>query len=88
VQNKDLSNSDGIPRWEYEAADSSTGDAFLLWKKTVQNYRFLEEDTADLDLMEESFRNSDLIDKPLGSHIGVFAGHPCIDALYQEKDGS
>jgi uncharacterized protein YbaP (TraB family) len=88
VQNKDLSNSDGIPRWEYEAADSSTGDAFLLWKKTVQNYRFLEEDTADLDLMEESFRNSDLIDKPLGSHIGVFSGHPCIDAFYQEKDGS
>jgi uncharacterized protein YbaP (TraB family) len=88
IQNKDLSNSDGIPRWEYEAADSSTGDAFLLWKKTVQNYRFLEEDTADLDLMEESFRNSDLIDKPLDSHISVFSGHPCIDALYQEKDGS
>jgi uncharacterized protein YbaP (TraB family) len=87
-ENKNTSTADGITRWEYEAADSATGDGFLLWKKTVQNYRFLEEDTADLALMEESFRLSDWIDKPLSRSMGVFNGYPCLDALYLEKDGA
>lgn len=88
AQNKNTSNTDGITRWEYEATDTATGDAFLLWKKTVQNYRFLEEDTADLSLMEESFRSSDWIDRCLSRRTGLFAGHASLDATYQEKDGS
>src|SRR5262249_32948093 len=78
----------GITRWEYEAVDTATGDAFLLWKKTVQNYRFIEEDTADLALMEESFRNSDFIDKVLSRRPAMVDGHAALDAVYQEKDGS
>ena len=78
----------GITRWDYEAADSATGDAYLLWKATVQNYRFLEEDTADLSLVEESFRGSDWIDKCLSRRTGTFDGHACLDASYQQKDGS
>jgi uncharacterized protein YbaP (TraB family) len=88
TQNKNTAGTDGIARWEYEAVDSTTGDAFLLWKKTVQNYRFMEEDTADLALMEESFRNSDFIDKFLSRRPGTIEGHACLDAVYQEKDGS
>ncbi|HUB61575.1 MAG TPA: TraB/GumN family protein [Puia sp.] len=87
-QDQDLSGIDGITRWEYEATDSATGDAFLIWKKTVQNYRFLEEDTADLALMEESFRLSDWIGKPLSRKTGSYKGHACLDAAYQAKDGS
>jgi uncharacterized protein YbaP (TraB family) len=87
-QSRDMSATDGMARWEYEATDTSTGDAFLCWKKTVQNYHFLEEDTADLALMEESFRLSDRIDKPLSRLTGVYDGHPCLDAVYQDKDGS
>jgi uncharacterized protein YbaP (TraB family) len=85
---KNLTSPDGATRWEYEAPDSSTGDAFLLWKTTIQNYRFLEEDSADLDLMEESFGASDLIDRRLSRRMGLTDGHPSLDALYQEKDGS
>jgi uncharacterized protein YbaP (TraB family) len=88
VQNRNTANTDGITRWEYEATDTTTGDAYLLWKKTVQNYRFMEEDSADLALMEESFRNSDLIDKPLSRKPVLIAGHAGLDASYQEKDGS
>jgi len=88
AQNKNTSSADGITRWEYEATDSATGDAFLLWKKTVQNYRFLEEDTADLALMEESFRLSDWIEKPLSRHSGSSNGYPSLDVVYQAKDGS
>ncbi|HXB06385.1 MAG TPA: TraB/GumN family protein, partial [Puia sp.] len=87
-QNQDLSGTDAMTRWEFEATDSTTGDAFLVWKKTVQNYRFLEEDTADLALMEESFRLSDWISKPLSRRTGLYDGHACIDALYLSKDGS
>jgi uncharacterized protein YbaP (TraB family) len=86
--NKNVSDMDGLTRWEYESADSAAGDAFLIWKKTVQNYRFLEEDTADLALMEESFRLSDWIDKPLSRRTGLYNGYPCLDASYLEKDGS
>ena len=88
TQNKTTSGTDGTARWEYEAVDSVTGDAFLLWKKTVQNYRFMEEDTADLALMEESFRNSDFVDKVLSRKPGTTSGHACLDATYQQKDGS
>jgi uncharacterized protein YbaP (TraB family) len=88
VLTRNTANTDGITRWEYESTDSTTGDAFLVWKKTVQNYRFLEEDTADLALMEESFRNSDFIDKPLSRKTVLVAGHAGLDATYLEKDGS
>jgi uncharacterized protein YbaP (TraB family) len=87
-EDQDLSGIDGMARWEYQAMDSATGDAFLIWKKTVQNYRFIEEDTADLALMEESFRLSDLISRPLSRKTGLYNGHACLDAVYQAKDGS
>jgi hypothetical protein len=85
AQDRDLSGIDGMGRWEYLATDSATGDAFLIWKKTVQNYRFLEEDTADLALMEESFRLSDLISRPLSRKTGLYNGHACLDAVYEDK---
>jgi uncharacterized protein YbaP (TraB family) len=88
AQNKDLSDADGLIRWEYEAADSLTGNSYLLWKTTVQNYRSLEEDTADLSLIEQSFSGSEYIDHCLSRRTGVFDHHACIDATYQDKDGS
>ena len=88
AQNKNIFENDGVVRWEYEAADSGTGNAYLLWKSTVQNYRFLEEDTADLALMEQSFRASEYIDHLLSRHTGQFDRHACLDATYQGKDGS
>ncbi len=87
-ENMNTSGYDGVPRWEYESADSATGDAFLVWKKSIQNYRFLEEDTFDLGLMEESFQLSDCIDKELSRKIGTYKGYPCLDANFSVKDGS
>ena len=84
----DKSGFDGVPRWEYEANDPATGDAYLVWKKSVQNYRFLEEDSFDLGMMEESFRLSDLVDKEVSRHFGTCDKHPCLDALFSLKDGS
>jgi uncharacterized protein YbaP (TraB family) len=86
--NKNVTGVDGLSRWEYEATDPMTGNAFLVWKKTVQNFHFLEEDTADLALAEESFGLSDWLDRTRSRHSTYFKGAPCLDASYREKDGS
>ena len=55
--------ADRIDRWEYEAVDQSNGDAFMVLKKSVYNFRFIDEDQFDLGLIEESFRNPDNFEK-------------------------
>ncbi|MBS1600657.1 MAG: TraB/GumN family protein [Bacteroidetes bacterium] len=87
-QNLNTGGFDGSSRWEYEALDSTTGDAYMVWKKSIQNYRFLEEDTFDLALMEESFQGSDYIEKILTRKFGTCKGYPCLDASYSLKDGA
>ncbi|HTQ64120.1 MAG TPA: TraB/GumN family protein [Puia sp.] len=87
-QNMNATGFDAVPRWEYESNDSSTGDIYFVWKKSVQNYRFLEEDTFDLSLMEESFQLSDCIEKQNFRKYGTCAGSPCLDASFILKDGS
>jgi uncharacterized protein YbaP (TraB family) len=87
-ENKDNTGFDGITRWEYEAIDSANGDAYLIWRKTIQNFRFIEEDSFDLDLMEESFHLSDYIDKQVLKQQAAYKGDPCVDAAYTLKDGS
>ncbi|RFM28660.1 TraB/GumN family protein [Deminuibacter soli] len=60
---RNTSNSDHVDRWEYEAVDSATGNTYSIWKKSVHNQHFLEEDTFDIKLIEESVRRSALVDK-------------------------
>ncbi len=79
---------DRINRMEYEAVDKSTGDAFIVFKKSVYNFRFLEEDNFDLGLIEASFRNPDNFDKQLSRAENNFKGYPCLDVKEKMKDGS
>ncbi len=88
VQSENMITGDGTPRWEYEADDPVSGDAYLVWKLTVQDFIYPEEDTADLALMEESFQSSGWLDKPLSRRTGSYKGYPCLDASYLAKDGS
>ncbi len=80
-------NTDGINRWEYQAVDK-TGDAFLVMKKPVYNFRFLDEDDFDLGLIEESFRNPDNFDKQVSRQRSNYRGYPCLDVRERQKDGS
>ena len=84
---KNANGFDGIPRWEYDANDIKNGDAYLILKKSIQNYRFLEEDSFNLHLMEESFRLSDCVDKPIEVRYDIYNNRHCIDASYLLKDG-
>lgn len=79
---------DGIDRWEYASVDSKTGNAFMVFRKSIYNHNFLEEDSFDLGLMEESFQNPDLFTRQLERKPGQFNGYPSMDVTEQMKDSS
>ncbi len=80
-------NSDNIDRIEYEAADTQNGNAYIIWKKSVDNYDFLEEDTFDLGLMEESFKKSEIIDKETSRNYIMQNGYHALRMEFTLKDG-
>jgi len=88
VEYVNTTNSDMADRWEYEAVDRSTGDAFIILKKSLHNFRFLDEDNFELGLIEESFRNPDHFEKQLSREQKNFKGYPALDVKERLKDGS
>jgi uncharacterized protein YbaP (TraB family) len=78
---------DGMPRWEYNAVDPATGTAYLIFKKSVHNFNFLEKDSFDLALIEESFRSADFFDKQASRKYGTCNGYPCLDVVEKLKSG-
>ena len=87
-QSIEINNSDGIDRCEYEATDKASGDAYLILKKMVYTFNFLEQDSFDLKLIEESFRSPDFFDRQLQRKLSLFNGYPCLDVKEKMKDGS
>lgn len=79
--------TDNINRWEYEAVDKETGNAYIIWKKTVLNDDFLEEDTFDLGLMEQSFKKSEIIDKELSRSFTKIDGYNTLNMWFSLKTG-
>lgn len=80
--------SDDIDTWEYQALDPATGNAYMLTRKSVQNFLFLEEDSFDLGLMDESFRMSEIFEKQFSRQLTFFKGYPALDVSNKTKDGS
>lgn len=85
---QNTSNADKADRWEYEAIDKSTGDVFLILKKSIYNFNFLDEDNFELGLIEESFRNPEHFEKQLSREQKNFMGYPGLDVKEKLKDGS
>ena len=73
---------------EYDAEDKSTGTHFKVFRTDIHNYNFAEEDTFDLNLMDESYASSDFINKRLIHKQSVFKGYPSLECSYLHKDGS
>ena len=76
----------GKPVWQYEAV-SATGEAYLVLKDNVSNTRFLEEDTVDLHLMEESLKGSKMIVKELSRKMGQLDGRDCLELEFSTVTG-
>lgn len=86
-ENMNTNSSDGMNRWEYKALNKTTGDAYLILKKSVHNFKFLEEDSFDLKLIEESFRSPEYFEKQLKRQLTSWLGYPCLEVKEQMKNG-
>jgi uncharacterized protein YbaP (TraB family) len=74
--------------WIYDAEDKAAGANYRVIKTDVHNYRFAEEDTFDLGLMDESFMASEFIDTELSRRQTNYKGYPALDCKYKDKTGS
>lgn len=74
--------------WIFDAADPSSGEHYRVMRTDIHNYHFVEEDSFDLSLMDESFSASDFIDRQLARKQGSFMGYPSLDARYTDKTGN
>ncbi|MBO9201496.1 MULTISPECIES: TraB/GumN family protein [Niastella] len=81
-------NSFGTDRLEYAAYDATTGNSYLIMKANLHNYSFIEEDSFELNLMDESYGYSDFIDKQLSHHFTTVNGYPALESKFKHKDGS
>jgi len=73
---------------QYDAEEKASGQHFSVIRTDIHNYRFAEEDTFDLALMDESFASSDYIEKNIGRRQFIYKGYPALDCRYKHKDGS
>ena len=73
---------------QYDAEEKATGQHFSVIRTDIHNYRFAEEDTFDLALMDESFGSADYIEKNISRKQFVYKGYPALDCKYKHKDGS
>ncbi|SEP38880.1 Uncharacterized conserved protein YbaP, TraB family [Niastella yeongjuensis] len=81
-------NSFGTDRLEYAAWEAATGNSYLIMKANLHNYSFIEEDSFELNLMDESYGYSDFIDKQLSHHFTMVNGYPALESKFKHKDGS
>ena len=74
--------------WQYMAADKASRTSYQVIRTDVHHYDFVEEDSFDLGLMEESFAASDFIEKQLSRKQSRYKGYAALDVSYRYKDGS
>jgi hypothetical protein len=74
--------------WIYDAEDNSTNAQYRVIRSDIHNYSFVEEDTFDLGLMDESFAASEFIDTQLTRKQTIYKGYPSLDCKYLDKDKS
>ncbi|RYZ25322.1 MAG: TraB/GumN family protein, partial [Chitinophagaceae bacterium] len=74
--------------WFYAAYDATHKTAYEIIRTDVHNYQFLEEDSFDLNLMEESLGSSEFVQRQLEQKPATVDGYPALDVKYKFKDSS
>src|SRR5258705_10239689 len=74
--------------WIYDAEDKAGNAHYRIVRSDIHNYHFVEEDTFDLRLMEESFTASEFIDTQLVRKQTNYKGYSAMDCKYKDKNGS
>lgn len=73
--------------WIYDAEDKSTNTHYRIIRSDIHNYHFVEEDSFDLSLMDESFKASEFIDTQLVRRQTSYKSYPAMDCKYKDKCG-
>ncbi|MBL7722026.1 MAG: TraB/GumN family protein, partial [Chitinophagaceae bacterium] len=73
--------------WIFDAEDKEAGINYRVLRSDIHNYRFAEEDSFDLGLMDESFMASDFIDTQLLRKQTTYNNYPSLDGKYKDKSG-
>lgn len=73
---------------QYEAFDKEKNVHYLVNRLDIHNHSFLEEDTFDLSLLEESFAGNEFIARQLDRHQTRHKGYPALDCRFKQKDSS
>lgn len=73
-------------RSEWLCSDNKSNHYFI-FKTTIQQYDYIEEDTFELRLMEESFKSSPFFKEAKEGRTGSWKNYPVIDAKYNHIDG-
>lgn len=74
--------------WIYDAEDRAGNAHYRIIRSDIHNYNFVEEDTFDLSLMDESFQASDFVDTQISRKHLVYKGYPALDCKYLDKNKS
>lgn len=74
--------------WIFDAADKTNGNSFRVIRTDIHNYHFVEEDSFDLALLEESFMASEFIDSQLSRRMFTYKNYPALEGKYQDKSGA
>ncbi len=74
--------------WLYDAEDKGSGIYYRIIRTDIHNYHFVEEDTFDLSLLNESFMSSEFIDSQMSRKQTTYKGYPALDAKFRDKNGS
>lgn len=72
--------------WIFDA--STTNSHYRVVRSDIHNYGFIEEDTFDLSLMQESFAASEFIDTLLSRKQITFKGYPALECKFLDKEKS
>lgn len=81
-----LLKNDNEDRLEYAAHDQQ--NSYLIMQSNFYPTSFVEEDTFDLRLMDESYAFSPFIDKQVSRKFYTQDGYPAMEAKYLHKDKS
>ena len=74
-------------RSEWLSSDAK-GNDFFIFKTSINQFDYIEEDTFELRLMEESFKSSAVVRESPGGKTASWRNYPVLNGSYAHVDGS
>lgn len=74
--------------WIFDARETPGNNFFRVIRTDINNFQFIEEDSFDLGLLNESFRSSSFIRSQEERKPSSYQGYPSLDGKYTDKFGN